>query len=78
MGGATCAGDVDGSLHVLLAEDEASGPGPGLWVGLGLLLNPNGGRDEVALLSPDGYNQRVRLPHIHPAISTLKHRVQSV
>ena len=78
LGGATCAGDVDGSLLILLAEDEAGGPCTGIWVGLGLLLNPHGGRDEVALLPPDRHNQRERLPHIHPAISTLKHRSRSV
>ena len=55
-GGATCAGDVDGSLHVLLAEDEAGGPGTALRVGLVPLLYPHGGGDEVALLPPDWHN----------------------
>lgn len=68
----TRAGDVDGPLKVLLPEDNARRPGLGLRIGLSPALHPNRGGDEVALLGPDGQEERGRVSNIQGRVGTLR------
>lgn len=68
----TGTGDVDGPLEVLLPEYDARRSGLGLGVGLSPALHPYRRGDEVALLGPDGQEERGRVSNIQGRISTLR------
>lgn len=67
----TRAGDVDGSLHVLLSDDHSCSARLRLLLRVWLFLQPHSWRDEVALLGANGNQCSLGPLHIQEKPNTL-------